>query len=340
MTTLTAPAADVPVSPAHFSGGKFRNAAAMHKQSWRDFLAISWSFFFAKPKNTVPAGTIPVLSLSRAQLLAAPDDTVFRLGHSTMLIKLGGAFYLTDPVFSERASPVQWAGPARFHQPPISIAELPPIEAIILSHDHYDHLDHAAVLALADKTNYFITPLGVGERLVKWGIAAAKVRQLDWWQSTALHGVKLTATPAQHFSGRSMRDRDQTLWASWVIEHAGLKLFFGGDSGYFDGFKKIGDAFGGFDLAMVETGAYNAMWPDVHMQPEETLQAFIDLKGKVLMPVHNGTFDLSLHGWREPFDRISALAKAKGIQLTTPKMGEQVDARAPVAGSAWWTAVD
>ncbi|MFL6707618.1 MAG: MBL fold metallo-hydrolase, partial [Massilia sp.] len=125
-----------------------------------------------------------------------------------------------------------------------------------------------------------------------------------------------------------------------VIEHAGLKLFFSGDSGYFDGFKKIGDAFGGFDLAMVETGAYNAMWPDVHMQPEETVQAFIDLKGKVLMPVHNGTFDLSLHGWREPFDRISALAKAKGIPLTTPKMGEQVDARAPMAGSAWWKTVD
>lgn len=323
-----------------FRDGKFRNVAPMHKQSFGDNIDIAWKFFFNKPANTVPRGTIPVQPLSRAALLAAADGTVFRLGHSTMLLKLGGAFYLTDPVFSERASPVQWAGPARFHQPPISIAELPPIEAVILSHDHYDHLDHAAVLALAAKTRHFITPLGVGDRLVAWGVAAAKVRQLDWWHSIEVAGVTLTATPAQHFSGRSLKDRDSTLWASWVIAHAGLKVFFSGDSGYFDGFKQIGAALGPFDLAMVETGAYNAMWPDVHMQPEETLQAFIDLRGKVLMPVHNGTFDLSLHPWQEPFERILALAQAQGVAMTTPRMGEPVDARQPAPGTAWWRTVD
>ncbi len=288
----------------------------------------------------MPSGAIPVQALTRAQLLAAPDDSVFRLGHSTMLIKLQGAFYLTDPVFSERASPVQWAGPARFHQPPISIADLPPLAAIILSHDHYDHLDHAAVLALAHKTAHFITPLGVGERLIGWGIPAAKVRQLDWWQSTELGGVKLVATPAQHFSGRTPNDGNSTLWASWVIEHGGLKLFFSGDSGYFDGFKKIGDVHGPFDLAMIETGAYDAMWPDVHMQPEQTLQAFIDLRGKTLMPVHNGTFDLGLHPWQEPFERIMALALQRGIAITTPRMGERLDTRQPAAGTPWWRAVD
>jgi L-ascorbate metabolism protein UlaG (beta-lactamase superfamily) len=299
-----------------------------------------WKVMFNKPKNTVPTGTIPVLAVTREQLLAAPDDTVFRLGHSTMLIKLQGAFYLTDPVFSERASPVQWAGPARFHKPPISIDDLPPIAAIILSHDHYDHLDHAAVLALAGKTSHFITPLGVGDRLIGWGVPAAKVRQLDWWQSTQVNGVTLTATPAQHFSGRSLSDRDSTLWASWVIAQGDLKVFFSGDSGYFDGFKQIGDKYGPFDLAMIETGAYDAMWPDVHMQPEQTLQAFLDLKGKTLMPVHNGTFDLGMHRWQEPFDRIVALAQAQGVPLTTPRMGEQLNVRAPSALQKWWSGVD
>lgn len=323
-----------------YKEGKFRNVASMRKLGFGDNVDLFWKFMFNKPQGTVPTGTIPVHALTREQLLAAPNDTVFRLGHSTMLIKLAGAFYLTDPVFSERASPVQWAGPARFHKPPISIDALPPIEAIILSHDHYDHLDHAAVLALAAKTTLFVTPLGVGERLIAWGIPAAKVRQLDWWQSTQVNKVKLVATPAQHFSGRSLSDGNSTLWASWVIQHADLNVFFSGDSGYFDGFKKIGDTYGPFDVAMVETGAYDAMWPDVHMQPEETLQAFIDLKGKTLMPVHNGTFDLGLHPWQEPFDRIMALAQEKGIAITTPQMGEQLDARQPAAGTAWWRQVD
>jgi L-ascorbate metabolism protein UlaG (beta-lactamase superfamily) len=323
-----------------FSDGKFHNTPAIPKDSAGKMLRIIWKALIHKPKNTVPTGVIPVQALSRAQLLAAPSDTVFRLGHSTMLIKLGGAFYLTDPVFSKRASPVQWFGPARFHQPPISIADLPPIAAIILSHDHYDHLDHAAVLALAAKTSHFITPLGVGDRLIGWGVPAAKVRQLDWWQSTQVNDVKLAATPARHFSGRTARDRDTTLWASWVIRHNDVNVFFSGDSGYFDGFKKIGERYGPFDLAMVETGAYDAMWPDVHMQPEETLQAFIDLKGKILMPVHNGTFDLGLHRWQEPFDRINALAQEKGVTLATPQMGEQLDVRAPKPAQAWWRSVD
>lgn len=257
-----------------------------------------------------------------------------------MLIKLGGAFYLTDPVFSKRASPVQWFGPARFHQPPISIADLPEIEAIILSHDHYDHLDQAAVIALAAKTGHFITPLGVGDRLIAWGVPANKVRQLDWWHATEVAGVKLVATPARHFSGRSINDRDSTLWASWVIQHDDVKLFFSGDSGYFEGFKQIGERYGPFDVAMVETGAYDALWPDVHMQPEQTLQAFIDLQGKTLMPVHNGTFDLGLHRWQEPLDRIAALAAARGIALATPQMGEQLDVRAPAPAQAWWSGVD
>lgn len=327
-------------SSPQFSEGKFRNPVPMFKQSATEMVGIFWTFLTGKNKNTMPSGAIPVQALTRAQLLAAPDNTLFRLGHSTLLLKLDNAFYLTDPVFSKRASPVQWAGPARFHQPPIGIDELPPLKAVILSHDHYDHLDHASVLALAAKTEQFLTPLGVGDRLVAWGIDAAKVSQLDWWQERKVGNVRLVATPAQHFSGRSLSDANSTLWASWVFVHKDLRVFFSGDTGYFDGFKAIGDKFGPFDVAMLETGAYDKQWPDVHMQPEQTLQAFLDLKGKWLMPVHNGTFDLSLHPWSEPFDRIAALASERGVLLTTPEMGQALDLNQPAAGQAWWKRVD
>jgi L-ascorbate metabolism protein UlaG (beta-lactamase superfamily) len=269
-------------------------------------------------------------------LLAAPDNTLFRLGHSTVLLKLNNEFWLTDPVFSERASPVQWAGPARFHQAPIGIEELPPIKGVILSHNHYDHLDYAAVLKLAAKTEYFITPLGVGDTLVKWGIPAEKVRQLDWWQSTVAGSLSLTATPAQHFSGRTPFDGNETLWASWVIDSGDYRVFFSGDSGYFKGFKEIGDQYGPFDLTLMETGAYDPMWPDVHMQPEETMQAHIDLRGKLMLPIHNGTFDLALHSWQDPFERITELAAQRGQTLATPAIGEALSLAVPGVTNPWW----
>ena len=341
MTYCTFAGASVRTSASpQFSEGKFRNPAVMKKHSFSEMAGLWWTFAFKKKPESVPVGAVPVSVLTRAQLLASPDNSLFRLGHSTLLLKLDNAFYLTDPVFSERASPVQWAGPARFHQSPISIADLPPIRAVILSHDHYDHLDHASILALAAKTEHFITPLGVGARLIGWGVDSDKVRQFDWWQSVKLGAVTLVATPAQHFSGRTLSDGNSTLWASWVIQSPGLNLYFSGDTGYFDGFKKIGDKFGPFDVAMLETGAYDKQWPDVHMQPEETLQAFLDLKGKWLMPVHNGTFDLGLHAWREPFDRIAALAEQRGVALATPEMGQLLNLSLPQAGRRWWTDVD
>ncbi|WUR13533.1 MBL fold metallo-hydrolase [[Empedobacter] haloabium] len=316
--------------------GRFRNPARMHRAGLRKTLGIMWKMLTEKPADSVPAAPLPVQALSRADLDAAPADTVFRLGHSTVLLKLGARYWLTDPVFAERASPLRWLGPKRFHQPPLALDELPPLAGVILSHDHYDHLDRAAVLALAAKADHFVAPLGVGDLLVKWGVPAAKVHQLDWWRGIALGDVELTCTPAQHFSGRGLRDGNSTLWCSWVIRHGERKVFFSGDSGYFRGFKAIGDRFGPFDLTMVETGAYDPQWPDIHMQPEETMQAHIDLRGAVLMPIHNGTFDLAFHPWHEPFDRIAALAEQRGQRLATPVIGAPLSIAAPQADQQWW----
>jgi L-ascorbate metabolism protein UlaG (beta-lactamase superfamily) len=319
--------------------GKFLNTAEMQKIGVLKSIKLMWKALFTKPANSTPAKPVPVHQLSREQLLAAPDNSLFRLGHSTVLLKLNGAFWLTDPVFSKRASPLQWAGPKRFHQPPISIEELPPIKGVIISHSHYDHLDRAAVLALAAKTEHFLAPLGVGDILTKWGIAASKVRQLDWWEETSVDGIRFAATPSQHFSGRSFLDQNETLWASWVIDTGAMRVFFSGDSGYFDGFRQIGERYGPFDVTLMETGAYDKHWPDVHMQPEQTLQAHIDVKGHYLLPIHNGTFDLALHVWHEPFDRIVALAAKHGIPVATPEMGQRVDLAKPETGHKWWIKV-
>ncbi len=338
MTALTLSACNTAryTQSPQYRDGSFRNPVAPRMRG--NFFAMTWRFLFDKPEDTVPAAPLPVSPLNREQLLAAPDGTLYRLGHSTVLIKLGGAFWLTDPVFSQRASPVQWAGPKRFHPPPISIEALPPIKGVILSHDHYDHLDKAAILALVAKTEHFIAPLGVGDLLIEWGVDERKVLQLDWWDAIPVGDVRFVATPSQHFSGRAPFADNPTLWASWVIEGGGLRLFFSGDTGYFGGFKAIGDKYGPFDITLLECGAYNRDWPDVHMQPEETLQAHLDLRGRWLLPVHNGTFDLAFHGWREPLDRISALAAERGVSLATPRIGQAVPVRKPPAGTAWWDA--
>lgn len=257
---LRNPIADYSDSPqAH--DGRFQNQRPIGPGDMPESkLNAFWQVLFNKDAGATPAAPIPMQHLTRAELDAAPDRSLYRLGHSTVLMKLRGLWWLTDPVFAERASPVQFFGPKRFHETPISIGELPPIEAVILSHDH---LDQGAITALADKTRVLLTPLGVGDRLV------------DWWQGSEVAGLWLTATPAQHFSGRGLSDGNRTQWSSWVIEDRRddrtLRIFLSGDTGYFDGFAEIGRLFGPFDLTLMESGAYNEQWPYVHMLPEETV---------------------------------------------------------------------
>lgn len=298
-----------------------------------------WTRFLTTSKqDTRPAEPLPVRPVTRAQLDALDPGAnhLIRLGHSAVLLKLRGAYWLIDPMFGERASPVSFAGPKRFQPTPIALADLPPIEGVILSHDHYDHLDVGSIEGLRDRVRRYFVPLGVGARLRDMGVAADRIEEFDWWQAGRLGDVQLTATPAQHFSGRGLTDRDRTLWASWVIQSGDQRIFYSGDSGYFPGFKQIGERFGGFDITLMENGAYDAYWPSVHMQPEESVRAFRDVRARVLLPMHNSAFDLALHTWHDPLDRIADIAEREGIDLATPQLGEVVTIGLPRQNVRWW----
>jgi L-ascorbate metabolism protein UlaG (beta-lactamase superfamily) len=335
------------------SAGHSRNAGGLRSalRLWGGRVAmvghaakLFWKFSFDKPAYTRPQGEIPVDRMTREGLLAAEDRTLWRLGHSSLLMKLQGGFWLTDPVFAERASPLWFAGPRRFHRAPISIKELPAIQCVVISHDHYDHLDKRAIRKLAKKTEWFVVPRGVKAILVGWGVDAGKVREMSWWEETRVGGVKLVATPTQHFSGRTLWNRNQTLFCSWVIEDRSadteLRVFYGADSGYFGGFEEIGERFGPFDVTLLENGAYNVRWRDIHMLPEDTVQAHADLRGRWLLPIHHGTFDLAMHPWTEPMERVQALAAERGVQVCTPRFGEPVRLMAMESKGCWWRGVD
>jgi len=296
-------------------------------------------FLLKRTPNAVPEGNIPVVPLNRPELESQRENDeihLYRLGHSTVLMKLGPDYWLTDPVFSVRASPSRIAGPKRFHDAPISIPDLPDIKGVIISHNHYDHLDKSAIKQLRGKVKHFFTTRGTGKYLKRWGVAGTRITELGWWQSREHGNTKVTATPSQHFSGRGLFDNNKSLWASFVLQHNGKQIFFGSDSGYFDGFSQIGRHFGGFDITLMETGAYSALWPYVHMTPDQSFQAHKDLRGKVLMPIHNATFKLAFHPWKEPLERISSLAMAENRPLLTPRIGERVILGQEVRHTPWW----
>lgn len=320
--------------------GTFRNSHGVAPGLKGNPLPILADFAFGGAKRR-PPGPVPVESPLAAW--TAPIETGLRvtwLGHSTLLLESDGMRVLTDPVFGDRASPVSFAGARRFHEVPARLADLPRLDAVLLSHDHYDHLCRTTVRELARMDVPIVTALGVGARLAAMGVPEERIVELDWWESHAFHGgLRLTATPSQHFSGRSLTDRNRTLWASWVIETAERRLFFSGDTGLTEEFREIARRFGPFDLTMLEIGAWNAAWGDIHLGPENALTAFEWLGGGTLLPVHWATFDLGLHPWEEPAETLTALAEARGARVVTPRIGRTFEPSRVETIDPWWREV-
>ncbi len=289
-----------------------------------------------------PPTPLPVLVVDKTALALVPAAgglRAFWIGHASVYIELDGLRLLLDPVFSERVSPLP-VGPKRFHPPPIALADLPAIDAVLISHDHYDHLDMDTVRHLAARGTRFFVPLGVGAHLERWGVAPAQIEELEWWQQRTLRGVQIVCTPTRHYSGRTLSDRSKTLWSSWSVVGARHRFFYSGDTGYGHHFKEIGTRLGPFDIAFVKIGAYGpgASWVDIHMPPEQAVQAVVDVRGQRLFPVHWSTFNLAYHAWDEPIRRTVAEARRTGIQLVTPRLGEWVDADREFVSTAWWEA--
>jgi L-ascorbate metabolism protein UlaG (beta-lactamase superfamily) len=286
-----------------------------------------------------PQGPVPLVA-DPAPPSAAPLAVTW-YGHSSVLFEVDGCRVLADPVWGERASPSPTLGPRRLHPVPVPLSALPAVDAILFSHDHYDHLDVPTVRALLRAGRApFVVPLGIGNHLRRWGVPADRVVELDWDESTTVGGLTLTCTEARHFSGRSLR-RNTTLWSSWVIAGPHNRAFFGGDTGYTPAFADLGRAYGPFDLTVLPIGAYSDRWPLIHMTPEEAVHAHRDLTGDrgVLVPVHWATFNLGFHPWAEPVQRLQAAAAEAGVTIAVPRPGGRVDASAPPAPNDWWSAV-
>ena len=288
-----------------------------------------------EPEKNIHVNKIDSLSIVR-YTDSIPRITWF--GHSAFLLEFDDKKILLDPMLGESPSPHPLIGTKRYSSDlPIIIEKLPQIDAVIFSHDHYDHLDYESILLLKDKVKDFYVPLGVGTHLEAWGVATNKIHELAWWGEVKQDDVFFACTPAQHFSGRGIFNRETTLWASWVIKSDKYSFYFSGDSGYGKHFKEIGDKYGGFDFAMIECGQYNELWSDIHMMPEESVQACLDLNAKLAMPIHWGAFTLALHAWTDPVVRFEAKAKELNLPYITPEIGNRVMLNQPyIHMNNWW----
>jgi L-ascorbate metabolism protein UlaG (beta-lactamase superfamily) len=326
------------IASPRYADGTFHNTApvgvGLKKGS---ALSTIGQFLFGGQRRTPPG---PLPSLSPRDAWTRPVETGLRatwLGHSTVLVEIDGHRVLTDPVWSNRASPVSFAGPKRFQPVPVSIEQLPPLDAVIVSHDHYDHLDHASIVELAARSGDgpFVTSLGVGAHLESWGVPPERIIELDWWESTQVRGLQLTALPSQHFSGRGST-RNGTLWSSFGVQSERHSFFFSGDTGLTPEYGEILAKIGKFDLVMLEVGAFHPAWGDIHLGPENALEALRLLGGGAFLPVHWGTFNLAIHAWDEPAETLISLGPKRGVQLCMPRLGEVIEPSRVESVTPWW----
>ncbi len=317
-----------------WSDGKFRNELVRHDGSY-------WKMtvdYIRGVDNTSPVEIISIVERT-AQDFANPPASGLRitwLGHSTSLVEIDGKRFLLDPVWADRAAPMSWTGPKRFHAPPLPLDELPELDGVLISHDHFDHLDHETVKALGDRVPLYFVPLGVGSHLEYWGVPAERIVELDWWGEAKVGEVTLVATPARHFSGRSLLGMDKTLWAGWALVGPSHRVFYSGDTAMFPGFKDIGSRLGPFDATLLDSGAYSALWADVHLGPEQAVVAHQMVRGGLLIPVHWGGFDLALHAWTEPAERVLSAAKKTAVSVAIPRPGQSIEPSMPTKLERWW----
>lgn len=322
----------------NFVEGKFVNQipTSMSMSFW-DFVSITRDQLRRDPKRKPPQPLTPKRpNFSVAHSSDQAQITWF--GHSAFLLQLSGKNILLDPMLGKSASPFPAIGPQRFNTDlPATIEQLPHIDMVVISHDHYDHLDYESIKKLAGKTSMFFVPIGLSAHLQKWGVTPDAITELDWWQEYTFEGVTMTCTPSRHFSGRTLTDRFATLCASWVIRTNDATVFFSGDTGYGPHFSEIGNKYGPFDLTLLECGQYDTRWSTIHMTPEQTAQAHSDLRGKRMIPMHWGAFVLALHTWTDPVERVLAAGAKTDAVIITPEIGEVVDFKSNVYPTkAWW----
>ncbi|MEA2236112.1 MAG: hypothetical protein QOC81_836 [Thermoanaerobaculia bacterium] len=320
-----------------YRDGKFHNAQPSRMLTGSYRAMLKHQFFGGEQRE--PTGPIPVIKRTRSDYAIPPASGLRAtwIGWASVLVEIDGKIVLTDPVWSERCSPSTIAGPKRFHPPPIALDELPHVDLVVISHDHYDHLDMPTIQFLAAHGTHFAVPLGIGAHLERWSVPASQIHELDWNESFSMNALTVTATPARHYSGRNPLHGNETLWSSWVIRGPNHRVFFSGDSGYASFFKNIGTQHGPFDLTLIKIGASDPTWSEIHMTPEEAIQAHRDLRGTVMLPIHWCTFNLAFHPWRDPADRAVAAASKLGVQIVIPKPGEFVEPAAAREGrEGWW----
>jgi len=316
-----------------WTDGHFENPQPMSNDFWGALAAMR-----SISPDVSPQSSLGVMPMSRDRF-ATPPRSGLRItwfGHSSTLIELDGVRILTDPVWSERPSPFTWIGPRRWFAPPIALADLPTPHAVIISHDHYDHLDYRTMVAMREWTTTFIVPLGVGAHLVYWGIPESRIVEVDWWQRVPVAGIEIVATPARHASGRHLFDQGATLWSGYAIIGPTHRAYFSGDTGLFPGMDTIGARLGPFDVTIIESGQYHRTWPDWHIGPEQAVMAHRMVRGRVLLPIHWGLFALAYHGWTEPVERSIAAAAKLGVSVRTPRPGESIEPDLNAAVQRWW----
>ncbi|GGE48035.1 L-ascorbate metabolism protein UlaG (beta-lactamase superfamily) [Pedobacter psychrotolerans] len=301
------------------------------------FFTILKAFFFEKHPNKIPKTSLKFVEPALDAVPEQPSPEIIWFGHSSYLIKVDNLRILVDPVFSKVPSPFSFIGSKAFAGTDfVNATQFKNIDILLITHDHYDHMDYQTILSIAPHVKKIVTSIGVGAHLERWGIPTDQIHELCWNETISLsEHLKFTAVPARHFTGRKFK-RNQTLWSAFVLETSQSRLFLGGDSGYDTHFAEIGKTYGSFDLAILECGQYDAYWPYIHMFPEETVKAAIDLKAEVLMPVHWGKFSLSMHPWNEPINRIVKAAKENGVRLVTPRLGETIRLDNYLPNTNWW----